>query len=199
MRMTRGIARLLFLGAAALSGCSSGVSPGTVGDAGSPSDAGRASVPSAPRDVVASATVGGATVTWSAPDSTGGSPITGYTVSITPATPSAQISVSGLGATVAAGVQPGHLVAAGGPDRHLHRDPRRQLRLRHQHGPVGSRGTAAAQLALPHRQAGLLRVEPVAVGGSARGDQGGSAACTAALRLAAPLSAGLSVKARPGT
>jgi len=59
---------------------------------------------------VATATVGGATVSWSAPSSDGGSPITGYTVAVTPATASAQVTVSGLTATVT-GLPSGRTVA----------------------------------------------------------------------------------------
>ena len=47
---------------------------------------------------------------WSAPQSNGGLPVTGYVVSITPDTPSARISVNGLDATVT-GLLPGHTVA----------------------------------------------------------------------------------------
>ena len=59
-----------------------------------------ASVPSAPSGVVATADVRSATVTWTAPTSSGGSVISGYTVFISPPTASAVITVTGTTAAV---------------------------------------------------------------------------------------------------
>jgi len=110
----RWLAALMLLGAMGLGGCTGAVStPETDGGSlpdGSLPDGGGASVPSAPRSVVAAATVGGATASWSAPSSSGGSPITGYTVSVTPSAASAHVAVSGLTATVT-GLSPGRTVA----------------------------------------------------------------------------------------
>ena len=104
----RWLAALMLLGAMGRGGCAGAVS-GAGMDGGLPGGGG-ASVPSAPGSVVATATVGGATASWSAPSSDGGSPITGYTVAVTPATASAQVTVSGLTATVT-GLPPGRTVA----------------------------------------------------------------------------------------
>jgi subtilisin family serine protease len=59
-----------------------------------------AAVPGAPTNVVATAGIRSATVTWTAPASDGGSAITGYSVAITPSSPSANVAVTGTSASV---------------------------------------------------------------------------------------------------
>ncbi len=72
------------------------------GQASSSSPVTTFSVPDAPTDVVAAAGDQSASLTWTAPTSTGGSPITGYSIVISPPAPSAQIVVSGTSASVTA-------------------------------------------------------------------------------------------------
>jgi alpha-tubulin suppressor-like RCC1 family protein len=57
-------------------------------------------VPGAPTQVLAIAGVRGATVSWTAPATTGGRPVTGYQVLVSPATPAAVISVTGTAAVI---------------------------------------------------------------------------------------------------
>ena len=57
--------------------------------------------PGAPSGVVATADIRSASVSWVAPASDGGSPITGYTVYISPPTPAAFVTVTGTAASVA--------------------------------------------------------------------------------------------------
>ncbi len=57
-------------------------------------------VPGAPTGVVAVAGDQTASLTWVAPTATGGRPVTGYTVVVTPSTASAQVVVNGTSATV---------------------------------------------------------------------------------------------------
>ena len=66
---------------------------------GGPSDGG-ATVPGAPTNVTAAAGNQSASVAWTAPASNGGQPILGYTVVISPATPSAAVVVNGTRASV---------------------------------------------------------------------------------------------------
>ena len=58
------------------------------------------SPPGAPTGLSSEALVRAASLTWTAPASSGGSPITGYTVSISPATPAAIFAVVGTTASV---------------------------------------------------------------------------------------------------
>ncbi len=57
-------------------------------------------VPGAPGNLVAAPGDQSASLSWSAPASTGGRPLTGYTVLVSPAAPSATFSVTGTGAVV---------------------------------------------------------------------------------------------------
>ncbi len=59
-----------------------------------------ATSPGAPSDLAVEGHVRAATLTWSAPASTGGSPITGYAVSISPAVPTSTIAIVGTTASV---------------------------------------------------------------------------------------------------
>ena len=59
-----------------------------------------ATAPGAPTAVVATAGVRSATVSWAAPASNGGTALTGYTVLISPVTPSAIVSVTGPNASI---------------------------------------------------------------------------------------------------
>jgi hypothetical protein len=59
-----------------------------------------ATAPTAPMNVVAVAGNQSVSMTWGAPPSTGGSPLTGYSIVIIPPASSAQIAVSGTSATV---------------------------------------------------------------------------------------------------
>jgi len=57
-------------------------------------------LPGAPTGVAAAAGVGSASVVWTAPASNGGSPVNGYTVLISPATPAAVVVVVGTSASI---------------------------------------------------------------------------------------------------
>lgn len=57
-------------------------------------------VPAAPTGLTATGGAGAATLGWTAPTSTGGLPLTGYTLVVSPAAPSAVVAVSGTSATV---------------------------------------------------------------------------------------------------
>jgi hypothetical protein len=57
-------------------------------------------VPGAPTNVAASPGVQAATLTWASPADTGGRPLTGFTVLVSPAVPSALFQVAGTTATV---------------------------------------------------------------------------------------------------
>ncbi len=59
-----------------------------------------ATSPGPPTGLVAEGHVRAATLTWSVPDSNGGSPLTGYTVSVSPATPAAVFAVVGTTASI---------------------------------------------------------------------------------------------------
>ena len=89
MRLPREIASIVLFGL--LVACKTAEIGGTDGGA---------TVPGAPTGVTAAAGNQSAAVAWTAPASNGGSPILGYTVLISPATPSASIVVNGTRAAV---------------------------------------------------------------------------------------------------
>ena len=72
-----------------------------VGNAGT-SSGGGATVPTAPTNLVAVAGDQSASLSWAAPSSTGGSPVTAYNIAINPSSSTAQIAVNGTSATVTA-------------------------------------------------------------------------------------------------